>query len=46
VSHDGELVDRLQLPPGYTVVGFGKGKIVYVSMRDAKGIHLARVRLR
>jgi hypothetical protein len=46
VSHDGELVDRLQLPPGYTVVGFGKGKVVYVSMRDAKGIHLARVRLR
>ena len=46
VNHEGELADRLQLPPGYTVVGFGKGKVVYVSMRDAKGIHLARVRLR
>jgi hypothetical protein len=46
VNHAGELADRLQLPPGYTVVGFGKGKVVYVSMRDAKGIHLARVRLR
>lgn len=46
ISHDGELVDRLQLPFGYTVVGFGKGKVVYVSMRDAKGVHLARVRLR
>jgi len=46
VSRKGELVDRLQLPPGYTIVGFGKGKVVYLSMRDAKGIHLARVRLR
>jgi len=46
VNRDGTLADRLQVPPGYTVVGFGKGKIVYVSMRDAKGIHLARVRLR
>lgn len=34
------------LPPGYTLVGFGKGKVVYLSTRDAKGIHVARVRLR
>jgi len=46
VSHEGQLVDRLQLPPGYALVGFGKGKVVYLSMRDAKGIHLARVRLK
>lgn len=46
VSRQGDLVDRLQLPPGYTIVGFGRGKIVYLAMRDAKGIHLARVRLR
>jgi hypothetical protein len=46
ISKDGELVDRLQVPVGYTLVGFGKGKVVYLSMRDAKGIHLARVRLR
>ena len=46
VSAQGELVDRLQLPPGYTLVGFGKGKVVYLSTRDAKGIHLARVRLK
>lgn len=46
VNNKGELSDRLQLPPGYTLVGFGKGKVVYLSMRDAKGIHLARVRLR
>ena len=46
VNEKGELSDRLQLPPGYTLVGFGKGKVVYLSMRDTKGIHLARVRLR
>jgi hypothetical protein len=46
VSRQGELVSRLQLPQGYTLVGFGAGKVVYLSMRDASGIHLARVRLR
>ncbi|HUQ82775.1 MAG TPA: hypothetical protein VM076_16610 [Gemmatimonadaceae bacterium] len=46
VSRTGELVDRLQLPQGYGLAGFGKGKVVYLSMRDPKGVHLARVRLR
>jgi hypothetical protein len=46
VSRQGELIDRLQIPPGYAVVGFGKGKVVYLTMRDAQGIHLARVQLR
>ncbi len=46
VDRKGELVDRLQVPPGYTLVGFGRGKVVYLQMRDAQGVHLARVRLR
>ncbi|HEY4302966.1 MAG TPA: hypothetical protein VGM82_00755 [Gemmatimonadaceae bacterium] len=46
VNRKGELFDRLQLPPGYSLVGFGVGRVVYLSMRDAAGIHLARVRLR
>jgi hypothetical protein len=46
VNEDGEMVDRIQTPPGYTLVGFGAGKVVYLQMRDASGIHLARVRLR
>jgi hypothetical protein len=46
VSSSGEMTDRLQLPPGYTLVGFGEGKVVYLQMRDAMGIKLARVRLR
>jgi hypothetical protein len=46
VTRAGELVDRLQVPPGYSLVGFGRGRVVYLSMRDASGIHLARVRLK
>jgi len=46
INRQGELVDRIQTPPGYTLVGFGPGKLVYLSMRDASGIHLARVRLK
>jgi hypothetical protein len=46
VDRSGKLANRIQLPSGYTLVGFGRGKVVYLSMRDAQGIHLARVRLR
>jgi hypothetical protein len=46
VSRAGELVDRLQVPTGYSIVGFGAGKVVYLSMRDGGGVKLARVRLR
>jgi sugar lactone lactonase YvrE len=46
VSREGKLVDRLQLPPGYQLIGFGRGKVVFVTMRDREGTHLARVRLR
>jgi hypothetical protein len=46
VNREGTLVQRLQIPTGYTLVGFGKDRIVYLSMRDQRGIHLARVRLR
>ena len=46
VTREGQLIDRLQTPPGYNIVGFGRGRIVYLQMRDREGIHLARVRLR
>lgn len=46
VDRTGALADRLQLPPGYALAGFGRGRVVYLSMRDASGVHLARVRLR
>lgn len=46
ISRKGELVDRIQIPAGYNLVGFGAGRIVYLSVRDATGVHLARVVLR
>ena len=46
VNRDGVLVDRLQLPTGHQIVGFGKGKVVYLSLRDAGAVKLARVRLK
>jgi hypothetical protein len=42
----GRADHQLQTPPGYTIVGFGRDKVVYLSMRDASGTRLARVRLR
>ena len=46
VNPEGALIARYQLPPGYTIVGFGRGKVVYFTMRDANGLHVARVRLK
>jgi len=46
VNGTGELNDRIQIPVGYQLVSFGPGKIVYLAIRDASGLHLARVRLR
>lgn len=46
VNRAGQLVDRIQLPTGYQLVGFGRGKVVFLAMRDGSGPHLARVRLR
>lgn len=46
VNPAGVMSDRIQLPPSYALVSFGADRIVYLSMRDATGLHLARVRLR
>ena len=46
VSREGKLVDRLQVPPGYQLIGFGRGRVVFLTVRDREGVHLARVRLR
>ncbi|HEX7939976.1 MAG TPA: hypothetical protein VF483_13390 [Gemmatimonadaceae bacterium] len=46
VNKSGQIVDRIQIPQSYTLVGFGRGKVVFVAMRDATGAHLARVRMK
>ncbi|MCU0617276.1 MAG: hypothetical protein MUD17_09395 [Gemmatimonadaceae bacterium] len=46
IDPTGTLADRIQLPAGHTLVGFGPGRVVYLTTRDASGLKLARVRLR
>ena len=46
INRQGVLFDRIQLPLGYQLVGFGPGRIVYLGNRDARGLHLSRVRLK
>jgi hypothetical protein len=42
VNAKGELADRVQLPPGRQIVGFGKGGVVYMAASDASGAWLER----
>ena len=44
VNRKGELVDRIQVPSGRTIVGFGKGGIVYMMARDDKAAWLERTK--
>ncbi|MFL5606763.1 MAG: hypothetical protein ACJ8AD_09990 [Gemmatimonadaceae bacterium] len=45
IDRTGKVVDRVQVPTGTTIIGFGPGGVVYLGMRDASGIHLQRARL-
>ncbi len=42
INRRGELIDRVQLPASRTVVGFGKGGVVYMLARDANGSWIER----
>jgi hypothetical protein len=44
IDRSGKLVDRVQVPAGATIAGFGPGGVVYLGMRDARGIRLLRAR--
>lgn len=37
VARPGEVVDRVQLPQGRMIAGFGKGGLIYLSFRDTEG---------
>jgi hypothetical protein len=43
IDKEGKLVDKIQVPAGTTIAGFGKGGIVYLGVRDASGIHVQRI---
>ena len=44
IDRTGKLVDRVVLPAGTTIAGFGAGGVVYLGVRDAAGVHVVRAR--
>ncbi|MEO8335283.1 MAG: hypothetical protein ABI664_09930 [bacterium] len=46
IDRSGKLVDRVQVPAGTTIAGFGAGGIVYLGLRDSSGLHVQRIALR
>ena len=46
IDRKGTLVDRVALPAGSVIAGFGDGGVVYLGVRDAAGTHLVRARER
>ena len=42
IDRTGKLVDRVALPAGTTIAGFGPDGAVYLGVRDASGVHIAR----
>jgi len=42
VNRKGELVDRVQIPSGRQIIGFGKGGVVFMLARDEKGAWIER----
>lgn len=45
VNRQGKLIDRVQLPGGTNLVGFGRG-VVYLVSREGGGYRVARARIR
>ena len=42
INAKGEVIDRVQVPPGRQIIGFGKGGVVYLQARDDKGSWIER----
>jgi hypothetical protein len=42
IDNRGQLSDRVDVPRGMSIVGFGRGGVVFLTKRDADGIHLVR----
>ena len=42
IDRTGKLVDRVALPSGTTIAGFGPNGTVYLGVRDASGTHITR----
>ncbi|HEY8312431.1 MAG TPA: hypothetical protein VIG47_17815, partial [Gemmatimonadaceae bacterium] len=47
VNSSGKLIDRVQLPPGRTIAGFGKGGVMYLAVRNGTvGVRLEKANSR
>jgi hypothetical protein len=46
VNRKGELIDKVELPQGRSLVGFGPGGIVYLSAREAGSTRIEQAKLR
>ena len=46
INHDGKLVDRVQIPTGRTIAGFGPDGAVYLVSRDGTSMTFERARAR
>jgi hypothetical protein len=46
IDRTGKLADRVLVPSGSVIAGFGAGGVVYLGMRDAAGIHVQRTRVK
>jgi hypothetical protein len=46
VNRQGGLIDRVQVPAGRTIIGFGAGGVVYLANRDGTATYLERARVR
>lgn len=44
IDRKGEIIDRVQVPAGRNIIGFGKGGVVYMLARDDKGAWLERTK--
>jgi hypothetical protein len=42
VNRKGDLVDRVQIPAGRQIIGFGRGGVVFMVARDDKGTWIER----
>ena len=42
INNKGELTDRVDVPKGMSIIGFGRGGIVYLAQREGYGVRLIR----
>ena len=46
INRQGVLIDRIQVPPGRVIAGFGPGGVVYIGVVDGNITRLERARAR